>query len=90
MSGYELVVAETSVGTHSQRQLEVQCPAGKKALGAGWGALDPSGAILDGTLTSSEPAVDGSGWLVNAWYLNALAPQWKLRVRVVCASVSGS
>ena len=89
VSGYEIVVGETAVGIQSMRQLEVKCPAGKKILGAGWSILDPANGILDGTVTRSEPAFDGTGWLVNAWYQNALAPEWKLRVRLVCATMSG-
>jgi len=34
-----------------------------------------------------EPAFDGSHWLVNAQNQSGFAPEWKLRVRVVCAAV---
>lgn len=88
VSGYEVVAAETEVGTQPTRQLELACPPGKKAVGAGWSMLGPTDALLDGTVTLSEPTADGSGWLVGAWYQNAIAPRWKLRVRLACIAVS--
>ena len=85
ISGYEVVVGETAVNNTSTKQLQVNCPTGKKALGAGWSVLDPTSAILDGRATYFEPAFDGSHWLVNAQNNSAFAPTWKLRVRVICA-----
>jgi hypothetical protein len=85
ISGYEVVVGETAVNNTSTKQLQVNCPTGKKALGAGWSVLDPTSAILDGRATYFEPAFDGSHWLTNAQNNSAFAPNWKLRVRVICA-----
>jgi hypothetical protein len=90
VSGYEVVVGETTVDGSASKQLRVDCPAGKKALGAGWSVLDGTGAILEGQVTYSEPAFDGSHWLTNAKGNSANAPNWKLRLRVVCASVSAN
>ena len=89
VSGYEVVVGETAVNNTAVKQLRVDCPVGKKALGAGWSVLDSTSAILEGQATYSEPAFDGSHWLVNAKNNSAFAPNWKLRLRVICASVSG-
>ncbi len=88
VSGYEVVVGETPVNSDATKQLRVTCPEGKKALGAGWGVLDPTGAILDGRATYFQPAFDGTSWLVNAQNKSGFAPEWKLRVRVVCAIVT--
>ena len=88
ISGYEVVVGETAVNNTPTKQLQVNCPTGKKALGAGWSVLDPTSAILDGRATYFEPAFDGSHWLVNAQNNSAFAPNWKLRVRVICAVVT--
>lgn len=85
---YEVVVDETPVNTTPTKQLQVDCPADKKALGAGWSVLDPTGAILDGRATYFQPAFDGSHWLVNAQNQSAFSPDWKLRLRVICAKVS--
>lgn len=87
VSGYEVVVGETAVDSTVSKQIRVDCPAGKKALGAGWSVLDPTSAILEGEATYSEPAFDGSHWLTNAKNHSAFARNWKLRLRVICASV---
>jgi hypothetical protein len=88
IAGYEIVVGETAVDATVMKQLRVDCPEGKRALGAGWSVLDSTSAILDGTATYFEPAYDGSHWLVNARNNSAFSPEWKLRVRVVCAIVA--
>jgi hypothetical protein len=88
ISGYEVVVGQTTADATPTKQLQVDCPAGKKALGAGWSVLDPADAILEGRATYFEPAFDGSGWLANAQNQNAFAAQWKLRIRLVCATVN--
>jgi hypothetical protein len=85
-AGYEVVVQESAVGSESTKQLQASCPAGKKALGAGWSVLDATGAILEGRATYFEPAYDASGWMVNAQKVSTYAPTWKLRVRMMCAT----
>jgi hypothetical protein len=55
-------------------------------LGAGFGVLDDTSAILDGIATYSEPSWDGSSWLTNARKLSAFTNDWKLRVSIVCAN----
>ena len=87
IADYEVVVGETPVDATVTKQLQVDCPEGKVALGAGWSVLDPTGAILDGRATYFQPAFDGSHWLVNAQNRSSFEPDWKLRVRVICASV---
>ena len=89
VSGYEVVVGETAVDNTAAKQLRVDCPAGKKTLGAGWSVLDSTSAILEGQATYSEPAFDGGHWLTNAKNNSAFSPNWKLRLRVICASVNG-
>lgn len=85
LAGYEVVSAETAVSTTSPKQLQVSCPNGKKAVGAGWGVLDSTGAILQGRATYFEPSFDGTAWLVNAVNDSGFSPNWKLSVRVICA-----
>lgn len=88
ISEYEVVEVETAVNRTAKKQLRVDCPSGKKALGAGWSVLDSTGAILGGRATYNQPAFDGSSWMVNAENKSGFSPDWKLRVRVVCAKVS--
>jgi len=87
VSGYEVVVGETAADSAPLKQLRVDCPDGKKTLGAGWSVLDSTSAILEGQATYFEPAFDGSHWLVNAKNNSSFATDWKLRLRVICASV---
>lgn len=87
ITGYEVVVRETALDATPSKQLQVNCPAGKRALGAGWSVLDPTSAILEGQATYFEPAFEGSGWLTNARNLSGFSPTWKLRVRLICANV---
>jgi len=89
VSGYQIVVGESPLNNSASKQLRVDCPAGKKALGAGWSVLDSTSAILDGSATYFEPAFDGGHWLVNARNNSSFSPNWKLRVRVICASING-
>ncbi len=87
-AGYEVVPFETAVDSNGWKQLQVRCPEGKKALGAGWGALDDTSGILEGQALHFGPSWDGSGWLVNAHNNSSFAPDWKLSVRLVCASAT--
>lgn len=86
LPGYTVVSAETPLSTLSTKQLSVACPLGTKVLGAGFGVLDSTSAILDGVATYSEPSWDGASWLTNARKLSAFTDQWKLRVSILCAS----
>ncbi len=87
ISGYEVVVGETAVDPSTPKQLQVDCPDGKKALGAGWSVLDPTNARLFAQANYFQVAFDGSHWVIHAQNKSASAPDWKVRVRVVCASV---
>jgi hypothetical protein len=88
VSGYEVILTESPLASTTVRQVQSVCPTGKKALGAGWGVVDSTNAILDGTATYFEPAYDGSGWLTNARKNSTFTPMWKLQVRMICATVA--
>jgi hypothetical protein len=87
---YSVEVAETVVDDFPIKQLQVNCPEGKKALGAGWSVLDSTSAILEGHATYFEPAYNGSGWLTNAVKSPnvTFTNKWKLRVRLICGCVT--
>ncbi len=88
ITGYEIVVAESSYDNSSPKQLKAFCPDGKKALSAGWSVLDGTDAILSGRATYSEPSFDGKHWMVNAINTDtSFSPDWKLRIRCICADV---
>jgi len=88
ITGYEVVVVESPWNADILKQVRANCPEGKRALGAGWSALDSTSAILEGIVTYSEPAYDGRHWLVNARNTSTFSPRWKLRVRCVCANAT--
>jgi len=87
ISGYEVVTAESPLDNTSTKQLQVTCPGNKFAIGAGWSVEDPTSAILEGEATYFQPSYDGKSWLVNAKNNSTFAPNWKLRVRCLCADV---
>jgi hypothetical protein len=84
LGGYVIVVGETPVNDTASKQLRVDCPAGKRAVGAGWSVLDKTDAILEGRATYFEPSFDGAHWLANARNDSEFATNWKLRLRVIC------
>jgi hypothetical protein len=88
ITGYQVVTAETAVTRGVSKQLSVSCPAGLRALGAGWAALDPTRVILRGVATYFEPSFDGTSWLVNAKSTGSFQRRWKLEVRVLCGSAA--
>ncbi|MCV6613528.1 MAG: hypothetical protein OIF35_01035 [Cellvibrionaceae bacterium] len=88
IAAYEIVKAESEYTYDNIMQLRAKCPGDKRVLGAGWSVLDINDTILDGQALFSQPAYDGSGWMVNATNLSAsYAPKWKLRLRLICAKV---
>lgn len=89
VADYTVVTVDSKTDATRAKQVRASCPDGLVATGAGWSVLDPSDAILEGRATYFLPAYDGSHWLVNATNDSGFAPEWKLRVRVLCARVVG-
>jgi len=87
VAGYEVVLRESALDTTAIKQVTAACPAGKRAVGAGWAVVNNTGAILDGQAVYSMPAYDGSSWMVNARRLTTGSGPWRLQVRVICVSV---
>jgi hypothetical protein len=87
VAGYEVVFRESALDATAIKQLRVDCPAGKRAVGAGWSVVNSTGAILEGQALHSMPAYDGAGWMVNARRLTTGSSGWRLQVRVICVSV---
>jgi hypothetical protein len=87
ISGYEVVMLETPVNNAVSKQLEIKCPGNKFAMGAGWSVEDSTSAILEGEATHFQLSYDGKSYLVNAKNNSAFSPNWKLRVRCVCANI---
>ena len=77
-SCYTILSEETVVDTFPIKQLQVDCPTGMKAFGAGWSVLDVTGVILDGEATYFQPSFDGSHWLTNAKSQAGSNRPWKI------------
>jgi hypothetical protein len=86
LPGYQVVTANTVAGAGSSQQLNVICPGGKHATGAGWAVVDSTGGYLDGDALHFLPGFDGASWLTNAKNNSTFAPTWSLRVVELCTS----
>jgi hypothetical protein len=84
---YRVVTQDTKADAETQKQLIVQCPPKMIALAAGWSVLDPKDAVLEGRVTNFVPSADGSSWTVDAQNNSIVAPNWKLRVRLICVPI---
>jgi hypothetical protein len=87
VAGYEVILRESALDSTAIKQVTASCPAGKRAVGAGWGVVNNTGAILDGQAVYSMPSYDGASWMVNARRLTPGTGPWRLQVRVICVSV---
>jgi hypothetical protein len=83
LTGYQIITGETPANNSSSKSLSLSCPTDKKPVGAGWGTLDPTGAILPGQTTYSMPGYDGSTWQTNA-ICSASWTDWKLKSSLIC------
>ena len=88
VTGYQLVTATSPLDATTRKSITATCPAGKQALGAGWGVLDSTGAILNGTALQFQLAPDGTSWTVAASNLFSDGDPWELRETVICAPAS--
>lgn len=84
-AGYEIVTAATGADLFPRKQIDLACPAGKHATGAGYATVDPTAALLPGEATYFLPSWDGRGWLVNGRPL-AYLTRWALHGYLVCAT----
>lgn len=87
LSEYEVITASNSVVNSQTNGVSANCPAGKKAVGAGGGASFFS--INHGPVTaSSVPSSDGTSWSFSMRTLEGFQTSWSVTVRVLCARVS--
>src|SRR4029078_7711944 len=81
---------ETTLDTMSTKQLQVECPKGKQALGVGWEGLDNTRAFTHAIATYSAPSYDGRSWLLNAKNVSSWSPTWRLHVQIACVTSPSS
>ena len=89
VTGYQLVTVTSPLDATTPKSITATCPAGKQALGAGWGVLNSTAAILEGTALQFQLAADGTSWTVAASSLAGTSDDpWELRETVICAPAS--
>lgn len=87
--GYALVDNKSVSDRHKVKKAEATCPAGMKAVSAGFSAASGAGEPKDYRPILSKPSDSGDGWVVYARFDgkgDSLAADydWELRIRVVC------
>lgn len=87
---YALVDHKSAFDKHKDKKAEATCPAGMKAVSAGFAAASGAGEPKDYRVILSKPNDTGTGWAVYARFDgkgDALAADfdWELRIRLVCA-----
>lgn len=87
VGGYESITKETPLDERSPKQLQGDCPKGKKVLGAGWSFLDSNDRVLQGAMSYFDSTADGASWVGQGEIRHAPSPVWKLRLRLMCAKV---
>lgn len=81
IAGYQVVVQPANLSAQQQRTITVQCPAGKKALGGGFGGTESNLQVFE-----SRPMADGSGWQISAKSAWILPSSIQADAYVVCAN----
>ena len=89
---YAIVESKSDFDKYKDKKAEVACPAGLKAVSAGFSAASGAGEPADFRLIFSNPTENGSGWTIYARFDgkgNSLASDfdWELRIRLVCLKV---
>jgi hypothetical protein len=86
LSAREQVSAESVLNSAAPKNVTVNCPTGKKAIGGGVELSGPGRARV--TVTENTPAGD-SAWEAEAFEAVATGQAWKVVVHAVCANVAG-
>lgn len=89
VSGYQIVGAFTARDTESPKQLDVSCPAGKKAVGSGYDIFGLDVHAAEVTLTTNAPSSDGTSWRFIALEGSDIDPvfgDWELDAWVICVT----
>jgi hypothetical protein len=89
LAGYEVLVAQTEVNNTTPKLANVQCPAGKVAVGGGATAFGTGSAgPRQVALARSIINTDGNGWSAQAKEIDFIDVPWGLEVRVICANAA--
>jgi len=92
--GHYAIVDNKSVSDkHKQKNVEATCPAGMKAMSAGFAAASGAGEPAGYRVILSTPTNNGAGWKIYAAFdssgnLLAADFDWELRIHLVCAKLN--
>jgi hypothetical protein len=84
LPGHEVVNNASAYDATSPKQLTTACPGTKAMTGAGWGVVDDTYAILEGSSLTHEVDFAGQTWLTSATNHSGFAPSWRLQQRALC------
>jgi len=87
VAGYRVVTSTSPTDATARKSINVDCPTGTQALGAGWAVLDPTNGILDGDALQFQMSPTGTGWQIAASNRSTVAATWKLQGTVLCATI---
>lgn len=90
---YALVDNKSVADRQKQKQVEAKCPAGMKAMSAGFAAASGRGEPPGYRVILSTPIDNGAGWRIYAAFdssgnLLAADFDWELRIHLVCAKLA--
>jgi hypothetical protein len=86
---YAIIENKTQFDKYKTKNIEATCPAGMRAVSAGYSAASGAGEPKDYRVILSKPTNDGTGWSIYARFdssgdLLAADFEWELRISVVC------
>jgi hypothetical protein len=83
---YQIVTNEGAADSTTVKRQFAQCPLGKTALTAGFEVLDGTYVVPEATEIESLPSADGASWqTIVRSRGGVVTPNWKLRLRLICA-----
>lgn len=86
---YALIENKSASDKYKSKKVEATCPAGMKAVSAGFGAASGRGEPPGYRLILSMPQNDGAGWVIYAEFDSTgdhlpADIDWELRMTLVC------
>lgn len=89
---YAIVETKSSFDMYKSKEARATCPAGLKAVSAGFAAASGRGEPAEYRLIYSNPTESGTGWVIHAAFDGkgdslASGIDWELRLQLVCIKI---
>jgi hypothetical protein len=88
ISAIETITRLSAGGSTDAKSIGATCPSGKRVVSGGARIEDLSGDLPPVAVQQSEPAQNGSAWLVVAAEVRPYANSWRVYAIALCAVVS--